>query len=268
MRLTILLAAALSLTPTTFALSIDDAYRRLYNFDFTGSRELATRYSEANPQDPMGPATRGAACLFSELHRLKLLGKEFMTNDDSVKNKPRGMPKEQARQEFLHSVAEARQLAAGRSDVRSLLTMTIVTGLERDYAALVEKRFRASIELARESQGYAQRLIAADPSAKDAYFTFGFNEYLVGSVPFFLRPFVKIDQVAGNKQVGLDKLEIAARDGKYLKPFAQMMLAMFYTREKRPTDSRRHLSALAREYPENLAVKEELERLSAVGGSQ
>ncbi|MCX6597832.1 MAG: hypothetical protein NTV70_15845 [Acidobacteria bacterium] len=268
MRLTSVLVLSLALSPALSALSIDDAYRRLYNFDFSGSRELASQYSEANPQDPLGPATRGAACLFSELHRLKLLGKEFMSSDDSVKNKPRGMPKEQARQEFLRAVADARQLAAGRTDVRSLLTMTIVAGLERDYAALVEKRFRASIELARESQSYAQRLIAADPTAKDAYFTFGFNEYLVGSVPFFLRPFVKIDQVAGNKQIGLEKLEIAARDGKYLKPFAQMMLAMFYTREKRPVDSRRHLAALAREYPENLAVKEELERLSAVGGSQ
>jgi len=266
MRLFTPLCALILLARPAFpAPSIDDAFHRLYNFDFAASRSIADQYAAANPGDPMGPATRAAAWLFSELHRLNLLGKEFMTSDDRIKGGERALPKEQARREFLRSVAEAKALAGGKDDVRSLLAMTIVYGLERDYDALVEKRLRASLESARESQRYARRLIARDPSQKDAYFTFGFSEYLVGSLPFFARWFMKMDGVEGDKARGLEQLEIAANEGRYLKPFAQMMLAMFYVREKRPVDSKRHLRELAREYPGNPAVKAELTR---IGGGE
>jgi hypothetical protein len=143
--------------------------------------------------------------------------------------------------------------------------MTIATGLERDYLALVEKKLRSSLEAARESQRFANRLLAADPMAFDAYFTTGFNEYLVGSLPFFARWFMKMDGVEGNRQKGLQQLEAAAEKGQYLASFARMMLVLFYQREKRPTDSRRHLRVLAAAHPRNQAVRQELEKMESSG---
>lgn len=247
--------------------ALDEAFYRLYNFDFAGSQNAARAYIETAPQDPVGHAARAASYLFSELHRLNLLGKEFMTSDDRIKSKERIVAKEVAQAEFQKSAAEARRLAEAAlrrnpSDVNALLAMTLVAGMERDYAALVEKRLRASLDYAKESQQFARRLIAADPTQYDAYFTFGFSEYLIGSLPFFARWFMKLDGVTGDKQKGLHELETAAERGRYLKPFARMMLAMFYLREKRPEDSRRHLQELARDFPGNPAVRSELAKIS------
>ena len=246
--------------------TVEETFRRLYDHDFTGSLATADAYVALNSADPMAHAARASACLFSELHRLNLLGKEFMTSDDKIKSAERALPKERARLEFLRSVGEARRLAARvlsshATDVNALLAMTIVTGLERDYDALIEKRLRASLERAKESQQYALRLNAADPTQYDAYFTFGFSEYLIGSLPFFAKWFMKLEAIEGNKAKGLAHLETAATKGRYLSPFARMMLAMFYMREKRPDDSRRHLRELAREFPGNTAVRAELARL-------
>ncbi len=247
---------------------LDQTFGLLYNYDFDGCIAKADSYMRAYPDDPMGHSARAAAYLFSEMHRLKLLGKEFMTADDKIKSKERQIPKEAARREFHTSADKAREIALAKlaqnpADAHSLLAMTIVAGLERDNAALVEKRLRASLDFAKESQQYAKRLIAADPEAYDAYFTFGFSEYLIGSLPFFARWFMKMDGVQGDKAKGLQELETAADKGRFLKPFARMMLAMFYTREKRPQDTRRHLEALAVSHPGNPAVKAELAKMSA-----
>jgi hypothetical protein len=248
--------------------ALDEAFSRLYNFDFAGSQQVARAYTETSPEDPVGHAARAAAYLFSELHRLNLLGKEFMTSDDRIKSKEKIVAKEVAQAEFQKAAAEVRRLAEralakNPADANALLAMTLIAGMERDYAALVEKRLRASLDYAKESQQYARRLIAADPTQYDAYFTFGFSEYLVGSLPFFARWFMKLDGVVGDKQKGLEELETAAERGRYLKPFARMMLAMFYLREKRPDDSRRHLRELAKDFPGNPAVKSELSKISA-----
>jgi tetratricopeptide (TPR) repeat protein len=246
--------------------TLDEAFFRLYNCDFAGSQKLARSYTEAAPGDPVGHAARAASFLFSELHRLNLLGKEFMTSDDRIKSKDKILAKEVAQVEFQKSAGEARRLAlaalqANPSDVNALLAMTLTAGMERDFAALVEKRLRASLDFAKESQQYARRLIEADPTQYDAYFTFGFSEYLVGSLPFFARWFMKLDGVIGDKAKGLQELETAAERGRFLKPFARMMLAMFYLREKRPEDSRRHLQELARTFPDNPAVRSELSKI-------
>lgn len=267
MRLLRALASATIAVSMHASPALDEAFYRLYNFDFAGSQKVARSYTERSPEDPMGHAARAASYLFSELHRLNLLGREFMTSDDRIRSKEKIIAKEVAQAEFQKAAAEARRLAEAvlrknPGDVNALLAMTLIAGMERDYAALVEKRLRASLDYAKESQQYARRLIAADPTQYDAYFTFGFSEYLIGSLPFFARWFMKLDGVVGDKQKGLQELETAAERGRYLKPFARMMLAMFYLREKRPEDSRRHLEELARDFPGNPAVRSELAKIS------
>lgn len=257
----LLAAMCLEATPT-----LDEAFARLYNFDFAGSQRLARSYTEAKPDDPVGHAARAASYLFSELHRMNLLGKEFMTSDDRIKSKDKILAKEAAQVEFQKAASEARRLSLATlerdpSDPNALLAMTLITGMERDFSALVEKRLRVSLDYAKESTQYARRLIEADPTQYDAYFTFGFSEYLVGSLPFFARWFMKLDGVVGDKEKGLKELETAAERGRYLKPFARMMLAMFYLREKRPEDSKRHLQELARTFPGNPAVRSELSKI-------
>ncbi len=267
--MTVVLGAALNASP------LDDAFHSLYDCDFEASRAAAQVAIDRNPEDPMGHAARAASYLFGELHRLNLLGKEFLTSDARIRDKrAAAAQKEHASREFHEAAATARRLAlrhlaASGDDRDALLAMTIVAGMERDYAALIEKRLRASLDCAKESQQYARKLIAADPTQYDAYFTFGFSEYLVGSLPFFARWFMRLDGIDGDKEKGLRELEIAAAQGRFLKPFAKMMLAMFYLREKRPADSRRHLQSLASEFPGNPAVRAELRRMdTAAGGTE
>lgn len=241
------------------------AFERLYNFDFEGSRQAAAAYIAAHGADPMGHAVHAAGLLFSELNRLNALSDSF--GEEKLRSAPlKTVPL--TAQAFWSSVAEARRralslLEADPAHHDALHAMVIVTGLERDYTALIDRKLRRSLDHIREAHRWSLRLLEVDPGAHDAYLNTGFSEYLVGSFPAFLRWAVRIDGVRGDKRKGLEQLERAARSGRYMKAFAQLLLANMYRKEGRLRDSERMLRALLADYPENAVVRRELARLNA-----
>ncbi|GAB4356338.1 MAG: hypothetical protein OHK0021_00660 [Bryobacter sp.] len=241
------------------------AFRQLYNFDFAASRETAQSYVRTKGEDPMGYASLAAAYLFSEMNRLEVFNKD-MLREEKVSGEQAKKIGEESRRGFVDAVAKTKQaaeaaLAKNPKDANALRALVIATGAERDFAALVEKRLKDSYYAAKASQEYALRLQAVDPADSDAWFTRGFSEYLVGSVPFVLRWLMKIEQVKGDKDKGVAYMEICANRGNYLKPFAQMMLATIYQKEKRWKEQRAMLEAFAADHPENTTVKRELAKL-------
>jgi len=241
------------------------AYARLYNFDFKGAQEILDRQRHVDPQAPLLVATKAAAYLFSELDRLRILELDFFTDDDKVVDRRKLIPDPAVRQKFFQTVEESDKLANARlaskpDDPDAILALCMTTGLVTDYAALIEKRRIGSFALAKKSHVWARKLLDLKPPVTDAYMTFGTAEYIVGSLPFFVRWFVHLDQVEGNKKKGMDELELVAKDGKYYGPFARMLLAVIALREKRPWDAESLLAGLAAEYPENPLIRKELER--------
>ena len=108
----------------------------------------------------------------------------------------------------------------------------------------------------------AQRLLKLNPQYYDAYLTTGTTEYLIGSLPFFVRWFVKVDNINGDKTQGMQTVQLVANKGHYLKPFAKILLAIANLREKRPRAAEALLVELAHDFPENPLFKKELAVLS------
>jgi hypothetical protein len=247
--------------------ALQAAYARLYDFDFKGAHDILDRQRQLDPQAPLVPAIKSAAYLFSELDRLKILELDFFTDDDKVVDRRKLVPDPVIRQKFFDTVAESDRLANARLAVKpddpdALLALCMTTGLVTDYAALVEKKRFGSFALAKKSHIWAKKLLDLNPPVVDAYMTFGTAEYIVGSLPFFLRWFVHMDSVEGNKTKGIEELTLVAQKGKYCGPFARMLLAVIALREKRPEEAERLLAGLARDYPDNLLVRKELARVS------
>jgi hypothetical protein len=245
--------------------ALKQAYVRLYNFDFKGAQEILDRQRLVDPQQPLLTATKAAAYLFSELDRLRILELDFFTDDEKVVNRSKLVPDPVVRQKFFQIVEESDKLANARlaskpDDPDALLALCMTTGLTTDYAALIEKKRFGSFAMAKKSHIWAKKLLDLKPPVVDAYMTFGTAEYIVGSIPFFLRWLVHMDSVEGNKKKGIEELELVAKQGKYNGPFARMLLAVIALREKRPWDAESLLSGLATEYPENPLIRNELAR--------
>lgn len=245
--------------------NVEAVFQRLYNFDFSASHAAGRAYTAKQTQDPMGHASLALSYVFSEMNRLQVFNKDMFKEEKISGEQAKQIGKE-AKAAFETELALTKSTAAealkkNPKDTNAILALMIATGAERDFAALVEKRLKDSYFAAKASQEYALQLQAIDPNLEDAWFTRGFSEYMVGSVPFVIRWLMKIDQVSGDKKKGLEFMEKSARKGRYLKPFAQMMLASIYQKDKRYPQSREFLEAFANDYPENRDVRRELENL-------
>jgi len=248
---------------------LEGAITRMYDFDFSASHQILDRYIAAHPAEPLPYGFRASAYLFSELDRLGILESEFFSDDDKIAEKKKKMePDQVTRMKFLKAVSDAESratvvLKTDPNDKDALFAMCVAQGVSTDYMAFVEKRQISSLTMARKSNGYAQRLLKLDPKFYDAYLTAGVSEYMLGSLPFFVRWFVHFENVDGNKQKGIDRLEMVSREGHFFRPFAKILLGIIALREKRPRDAQRLLTELIHEYPGNPLFRKELTKVSS-----
>ena len=247
------------------------AFDHLYNFNFPAAHKDINLYIAAHPRESLGYAIRAAAYLFYELDRLGILETEFLTSDKHIAEKKALRPDPEVRALFLRAVDDATSraqaaLAANPRDRQALFSMSIVEGVTTDYMAFVEKHQIASLSPAKRSNSYAQQLLKLNPPCVDAYITAGISEYMVGSLPFFIRWFVRFDNVQGSKEQGVKNLELVVREGHYFKPFAKILLGIIDLREKRPRETEKLLESLARDYPSNPLFRKELARINAAPG--
>jgi hypothetical protein len=249
--------------------SLDDALNHLYNFDFAGAHTILDQLIATHPVDPLPHAFRASACLFDELDRLGVLEGQFFTNDDwAYDKKLKPVPDPAIRARLLQALNDTQSegdaaLHGNPKDKSALFALCIAQGVTADYMALIDKHQFSSLAPSKRSNSYAQELLQLDPKFYDAYVTAGFSEYVLGSLPFFVRWFVHFDNISGNKEIGKQHLEMAARQGHYLKAFASILLAIAAVREKRPGDARTILQELSRDYPKNPLFRKELARLDS-----
>lgn len=246
--------------------SLDVGFQKLYNLDFAGAqREFAT-FQQNQPDNPMGPAAEAAGYLFSELSRLGVLESEFFTDDSAFRSRTKLAADLVVRQRFTNALERTgtlvtRRLSNTPTDRDALLAQTLAAGLRADYASLIENRNMAALRLTRDATASARQLLDVCPNCYDAYVATGISEYLIGTLSAPVRWIVRLGGYSGNKEQGIAHLRLVAERGHYLAPFARILLAIAYVREKHPEEARRVLAQLQTEFPGNPLFREELARL-------
>lgn len=245
---------------------VDQAFRYLYNFEFPEAHRVLDHFEREHPGDPMGPATRSAVYLFTELQRLDLLASEFFQDRGDRIQAKKLEPDPELREKLFETTVRTREVArkvlADKPDnLEALFALSTAAGIESDYLFFVEKKRLASLKLHKESHGYCRRLLELDPDYPDAYLTSGFYEYLVGDLPFFLRWFIRFDGVEGDKEKGIERLQFVSKNARYCAGFAKVLLAAVFLREDRPADSVKMLTELTRDFPRNPLFPREIRQI-------
>ncbi len=246
---------------------LDAGFHLLYELKFVEARTRFDAWQKSHPEDPLGSASEAASYLFEECYRQDILTSEFFLDDKRFLGKIPLKPNPELRAAFFAADKRAQglaqlQLKTNPDDTNALFAMTLSLGMQSDYASLIDKHQVESMKMVRDADNYAQRLLVAAPDAADAYLTLGAANYIIGSLPGFKRFFLGFAGIHGNKQVGIQQLEIAAERGHYLRPFAKIMLALAALREKKPELARVQLQELVAEYPENKLFVSELAKLN------
>jgi hypothetical protein len=245
---------------------LNPGFRRLYDLDFAGAQKQFETWEKANPQNPMGPVSEAAGVLFSEFNRLGVLEAQFYEDDSVFAGRKKYEPDAQQRAHFEQELDRAEGLANSvlshdARDRDALLAMTLSNGLRSDFAALIEKRNLASLHYTKEATAWSGKLLAVDPACYDAHLASGVSRYIVGSMAAPVRWVLRLGGVSGDKSAGIAELQTTAAQGRLLAPFARILLAIAYVREKDVTQARELLLGLQKEFPNNTLFGREVARL-------
>lgn len=249
---------------------IDAGFHLLYQQKPAEAREQFAAWKKLHPEDPLGDAAEAASYLFEECYRQGVLTSEFFLDDKRFLGKDALTPDPALRAAFFAAVRRAQDLAERRlkenpEDAGALFAMTLSVGLEADYTSLIDMRQLESLGKIREADEYAKRLLAVAPEAADAYLTLGVANYIIGSLPGHKRFFLRFVGIRGDRKGGIRQLETAAADGRYLRPFAKILLALVALREEQPELARVQLKELVAEFPQNVMFARELAKLEGGG---
>ena len=255
-------AAGIPAAPTL----LDTGYRQMYNMQFADAHRTFRQWQDAHPDDPMGPVSDAAAYLFSEFDRLRILQTELFVDNQSFFGMEKVSADPAARQHFDAALAKAQSLAAaalGRSpgDPNALFADVLRLGLHADYLALIDRKYMASLGEMKTGRALAEKLVAQHPDYYDAHLAVGIENYLLSQKPAPVRWLLRMGGAQTDKNVGLEKLRLTAEKGRYLMPYARLLLAVADLRDREPESARRKLEWLASEFPKNRLYQEELSRL-------
>src|ERR1700719_510496 len=250
--------------------SLDRGFARLYDLDFAGAQKEFEAWEKVNPDNPMGPVSDAVDILFFEFNRLGVLEAQFYESDSVFAARKKYDVDPAQRLRFERQLDRAEQLAKSRlardsRDPDALFAMTLSNGLRSDFAALIEKRNVASLHYTKEATAWSQQLLAADPTCYDAHLASGVSRYIIGSMAAPVRWILRIGGISGDKAGGIAELQTTATQGHLLAPFARILLAIAYVREKDVAHARELLAGLQRQFPDNPLFGRELARLDQTG---
>ncbi|HUA83158.1 MAG TPA: hypothetical protein VMB85_04820 [Bryobacteraceae bacterium] len=239
----------------------------MYDLNFTQAHHVFDQWKQAHPEDSLGPASDAAAYLFAELARLGALESELFIDNSVFETRSRLHPDPHVREMFNREIKSADRLAdstlhSASSSPGALFAKTLTFGLRADFAAMIDKQDLAALRYTKQGRAYADQLMAIEPKAYDAYLGAGIENYLLSLKPAPLRVLLRWTGSQVDREKGIAQLKITAQHGKYLEPFAKLLLAVAALRDDNRSRARQLLGELHRRFPDNPLYLRELKRLA------
>jgi tetratricopeptide (TPR) repeat protein len=245
----------------------------LYNLDYEKAGKDFQEIVRLFPNHPGGPQLQAArlwAKTLYESRRLQtsLYNKQsfYSSGDDKVDPK--------VVEEFRSLTRQAKRLCDARlkqnpKDVEALNFSAATSGLKATFEEAVERRHFAALRDGSDAVDRHKDVLKLDPTYVDAKITIGSYEYVVGSLPLPIKLLAGITGFRGSKKRGLAMLEEVAKHGQWSQDDAKALLILFYTREKRFSDSLALARELSRKYSRNYLLRLEVaDALVAVAATE
>jgi hypothetical protein len=228
----------------------------LYEQKFTEARDAFANWESRNPEDPFGAVAVAASYLFEELYLQGVLTSDFFLNEKKFLHGIDGSPDPERMSHFHEALVLGRQLAKEREktnprDGEALFALTLAAGMESDVDSILQKKHLDGLKRMKEANGYARQLLSQYPGAEDAYIAPGIANYVIGSQGAASRFALRFGGIHGDKKVGMEQVARTAENGRYLRPFAKIILALAARREKQDALAEKMFRELSEQYPDN-----------------
>jgi len=251
--------------PDLVAESID----HLRNLEYDQASQQLETWLKSHPDDLRARNYLAISILYQEMfHRGVLESRVYGHGGDVFKASKVDLTPE-FQQELLSVLERAQNLADQRTksdpkDKEALYWAGVSHGTRATYHFTLRKEYMAALHEATDAFKLHRSLLELDPNYVDAYLIVGMNNYIVGSLPWYVKAVASLSGRHGDKAEGIKQVRRVTQEGKYAREDARLMLAVLYQREKMYRDALQLYEEMERDHPRNYLLPGEVATLHGV----
>ena len=236
------------------------------NLVYDEAEKRLRTYLEIQPDGLPALNLLATVILYREMFQRGLLESQLYGNKGEI-FKPKQEPlSAEFQQSLLATLDRARTAAEARlkndpKDKDAMYWAGVAHGTRATFEFTLRRAWVAALHEAKDATRYHRDLMKLDPSYVDAQLIVGINDYVVGSLPWYIKVLAALAGAHGDRTGGLAMVEHVAESGNYAREDARFMLDVLYQREKRLQDALAIVQPMAQQYPRNFLLRMELASL-------
>lgn len=194
------------------------------------------------------------ALLYQELDRLGFVGTRAFRGDRKYRSAEKPKPDARINRRILDALEKGRRacervLVESGDDRQALHSLAQLHLVRATYEYFVAKAYFKALASGRQARELSYRIGELYPDFPDGLLVAGFQEYIVGRLPWALRVMIAMRGFGGSKKKGIELVERVAQEGVENRNEARILLAVIYRWEDPPEDAAEAFASLAEDFP-------------------
>jgi tetratricopeptide (TPR) repeat protein len=217
--------------------AVTTALEHLRSLEYGDAKEQLHAWADTHPADLRAWNYLATATLYQEMFQRGVLESGVYGQGGSVfkSNKVAVTPSFQ--QELFSVLDKAQGLAEQRlqndpKDKDAMYWAGVSHGTRATYHFTLRKEYVPALHEATDAYKYHRDLLKLDPTYIDSYLIVGMNNYIVGSLPWYVKAMAALTGRHGDRAEGLQQVKRVTEERNYAREDARLMLAVLYQREK------------------------------------
>lgn len=256
--------AAASQTNSTDPVAV--AIDHLRNLEYEQAIQQLQSWLEAHPEDLRAYNYLGISVLYQEMFRRGVLESRVYGQGGDIFKASKVAVTPEFQQQLLSVLEKAQSLADARAnaeprDKDALYWAGVTHGTRATYHFTLRKEYMPALHESTDALKLHRRLLELDPHYVDAYLIVGMNNYIVGSLPWYIKVMASLTGRHGDRAEGIRQVKRVTEQGNYAREDARLMLAVLYQREKMYREALQVYEDMARDHPRNYLLPCEIAAL-------
>jgi len=245
---------------------VAEAIDHLRNLEYEQAILQLETWLETHPDDLRAHNYLAISILYQEMfHRGVLESRVYGHGGDVFKASKVDLTPE-FQQKLLGVLEKAQSVADQRTksdpkDKEALYWAGVSHGTRATYHFTLRKEYMAALHEATDAYKRHRSLLDMDPNYVDAYLIVGMNNYIVGSLPWYVKALASLSGRHGDKTEGIKQVKRVTEEGNYAREDARLMLAVLYQREKMYREALNLYEEMERSHPRNYLLPGEVATL-------
>ena len=219
------------------AFTTDPGFNHFYNNEFDAALGVFEGQLKLHPNDAQMYNHVAQTILYREMLRDGALESQLVSGNNPFLRRAKMDIDDADKKRFNDCLEQSERLSESAIEkdprnIDALAAVAVAHGLRANYLFLVEKAWIDSLREATAARKAAEKILEIDPKDADAQLILGLNEYVVGSLPFYMRALGFLGGFHGDRQDGIRKLEYVAKNGIRNHYDAEVLLAAIYRRDR------------------------------------